>query len=174
MRFPRIQKIISLYRHIFCACPCGCVFRLSDTQIIERAVKAPRDWLARLDFAINRLERKQERAEEAFEAKRDAIVRRERRRAQRLCDTAVCSVISNFKELAINSADVKTIFSPIRFVVFDGLSEREPRRIRFLDSPATTNYHEQLQRSVENTINRGNFEWSTIRVTDAGNVTRDR
>ena len=82
-------------------------------------------------------------------------------------------MISNFRNLEINSADVKTIFSPIRFVVFDGLSQRKPRQIRFLDGRAKTGEHEQLQRSVENAINQGNLEWSTIRVTDTGNITRD-
>ena len=66
--------------------------------------------------------------------------------------------------------DVKVIFDPVTYVVFNGMSKRQLRDIVLLANPPADSMAEGLQSSIEKAIIRGNVEFKTIRVDDKGKV----
>jgi predicted Holliday junction resolvase-like endonuclease len=161
-----------MYRKIFCSCTCGEVFRLSDAQIviIDRAV--PSDWLSKLQLTSEKLESQINRADNKFIVAREKVKLREQRRAHKSTLKAVETIIPKFGSLKINTNDVKSIFSPIHFVAFDGLYNGDLKRICFLDTEANSKAQENIQLSISKSIQRGNLAWTTLRVTEDGAVTK--
>jgi predicted Holliday junction resolvase-like endonuclease len=80
-------------------------------------------------------------------------------------------LISFFRRQRISLRDMKLLFHPVDYVVFHGLSDGLCRQVEFLDCEPVSTAHERLQRSIEKTIDTGNFSWVTMRVADDGQVT---
>ena len=77
-----------------------------------------------------------------------------------------------FTPRRLNPDDAKVIFHPIDFVVFDGMKERERpiKNIILLDWKETRGAHREVQKSVEKAVEKGRYEWQTLRVADDGTV----
>jgi len=156
------QDFQSLYG--FCPC-CGELFRLSDAQLFHKKPPPRTPWddldeeRARLERSVERLERDVERLrEEASEAGR-------RERERRLS-----GLMSVFRRERIALTDMKLLFHPVDYIVFRGLGRRTCTAVEFLDSEPISKSHERLQRSIERTIEAGNYAWVTMRVDDRGRV----
>lgn len=164
------EKILLLYRKVFCECPeCGTVFRLSDAQI-QSAARPSTDWLSKINADIRGLEAKIQRAEEQFKRKREEVVARQRKKSEREVATKVARIVPNFKQVAGNTRDIKVIGHPVKFVSFDGKDEGEVKRIRFIDYPPGSKTQERMLRSIEKTLRKGNVEWKTLRIDESGRV----
>lgn len=63
-------------------------------------------------------------------------------------------------------------FHPVDYVVFDGMKDRDRpmKAIILLDRKASTPDHRKVQRSIEKTIEKGRYEWKTLRVRVDGGV----
>ena len=173
MKFLQLNDLFQVYRKIFCSCPCGGVFRLSDAQVVSLKHEVPKDWLSKLEFARDRLGAQVERAEEKFQEKKGKVLELHRRAAQRLCHKAVETVIPRFTSLKLNTNDIKSIFSPVKFVAFDGLCEKNVRRICLLDTEPESSQQERIHEGIRKSIKAGNVTWGTIRVGDDGVVKRE-
>lgn len=171
--FKKLQDIFALYRKVFCACKCGCVFRLSDTQLIDTSKDIRRDWLSNLQIRQQRLEERIALAEERLENQRELIIQRNRRAAQRHANQVVETIVPRFQKLNLNTQDVKAIFHPIYFLVFDGLSDRNISRIRLLDTPPNSKTQEQRHIQIRKALKAGNLNWKTIRIGDDGSASED-
>jgi len=171
--FKSLQDIFALYRKVFCACSCGCVFRLSDTQLIDTSKDMPHDWLSNLKGRENRLQKKIESAEEYLESQRERIVQRNRRAAQRHANQVVETIVPRFQKLRLNTQDVKAIFHPIHFLVFDGLADRNVSKIRLLDTPPHSKSQERRHIQIRKALKAGNLNWKTIRIGDDGVASED-
>jgi len=148
----------------FCPC-CGELFRLSDAQLFYQKAPPRTPWddlndeRAQLERIAERLAREAERLrEQATEAGRKE---RERR---------LNGLTSFFRRQRIVLNDMKLLFHPVDYVVFRGLGRRACTAVEFLDCEPTSRTHERLQRSIEQTINAGNYSWVTMRVDDRGRV----
>jgi hypothetical protein len=60
--------------------------------------------------------------------------------------------------------------SPVTYVVFDGMSQRNLSKIDLLVRPAQNRAAEQVQNSIEQAVIRGNVEFRTLRVDNTGRV----
>jgi predicted Holliday junction resolvase-like endonuclease len=67
--------------------------------------------------------------------------------------------------------DMKLLFHPVDYVVFRGLSDGDCSAVEFLDGEPVSIPHERLQRSIEKTIDTGDYSWITMRIADDGGVT---
>jgi len=168
-----LSKALEVFRHVLCGCPCGHVFRMSEGKLVDTRRKDPDDWLGRLRSGRGRLERQCERAHAAYDLIQEGIAIRERRNAERLVARSVRAVMPSFQRLRINTHDVKALFSPVRFIAFDGLRFRNVKRVRLLDVPARSHQQEQVQTSIERSIRNGHVSWATLRVDDGGRVVRE-
>ena len=164
---PTIFDYFGLQRSIFGLCPkCGEIFRLSDCKVFLKE-KPTLDWKDKLDSSIERLDAAEERLSAREQELRDRA--REIGRVQAL--KAVARVDPVFRPKRLNPDDAKVLFHPIDFVVFDGMkTEDSISRIVLLDREAKDREQRPLQRSIERTIEKGNYEWQTLLVKEDGTI----
>jgi predicted Holliday junction resolvase-like endonuclease len=66
--------------------------------------------------------------------------------------------------------DVKVLFNPVTYVVFDGMSQRKLSKIELLARSPQNRATERIQNSIEQALSRGNVEFRTLRVDDRGRI----
>jgi predicted Holliday junction resolvase-like endonuclease len=171
-RDSQVLDFFSLHRAIFGMCPspdCGAIFRLSDCQLSVR--KRPlRDWRDSLDQADARLAK----LEEDLEGKAAAIRERAREKGRRQALLAVRRIDPIFSPRRLNPDDAKVIFHPVDFVVFNGMKTGERiKSIILLDREGVSSEQRKLQKTIERTVEKGRYEWQTLRVGDDGTIAVD-
>lgn len=154
------------FKSIYGICPC-CdeVFRLSDATLFTRG-RPPKTPFDHIDEQSERLERQVER----FGEDEEEIREHARRKGARVAQEHLERIAPFFVKRRINPRDVKVIFSPVSYVVFQGLSEGLPRGIVLVDRPASNVQHERVQRSIGRAIRAGSLEWHTLRIETDGRV----
>jgi predicted Holliday junction resolvase-like endonuclease len=158
--FYRIQ------RNIFGVCPrSGDLFRLSDCKVYLRA-RPTKDWMDDLERQQELLSRKEEKLDDLEEELREAARVKGRKRALQV----IKRVDPVFTPRKLNPDDAKVLFHPIDYLVFNGMKSGAVRNLIFLDRKGATKQRIGLQNSVEKVIERGNYEWRTLRVEDDGTV----
>lgn len=165
----QIVEFFSLHRQIFGMCPsaeCGAIFRLSDCQLYLRK-KPSSDWMDALDQMDARLAS----LEDNLHEKEAAMREKAREKGRSLAQRAVRRIDPVFTPRRLNPDDAKVIFHPIDYVIFNGMKDgAHMRNILLLDREGTTADQRRLQKSIEKTVEKGRFEWQTLRVGDNGMV----
>jgi predicted Holliday junction resolvase-like endonuclease len=166
MKAPLVA-VLQDFRNILGVCPhCGELFRLTDIQISYHA-KPRHTWLDELEAHQERIQRAEERFEEREEAIRESARERGRRQLPRLLRKAdpVFSGRGYFPQ------DVKPLFDPIDFVIFDGMNRKgHVKRVVLFDGPPDDRPREKIQRSITRAIRAGNYEWKTVRMDKDGGI----
>jgi len=154
-------------RQIFGICPkCKSFFRLSDCKIFLRGKKV-KDWLDDLNKKTERLER----AEERLEEERREIMEEAREKGRKQALKVIKTIDHVFTPKGLNPDDAKIIFHPIDYVVFNGMKEtNQVSKIVLLDRERKDADAKRLQRSVQNTIESGNYEWQTVTIGEDGEI----
>ena len=162
-----IIKFFSAQRQIFGICPnSGQFFRLSDCKLYTRG-RPTRDWMDDLEAEDGRIDRYQEKIDAGEEEVREASREKGRRRAARIMRKAD----PLFRPRRLDPDDAKVIFHPVDYLVFKGMKSAPPiSKLVFLDRKPETREHRTLQRSIEKTVEKGKYEWLTLRVGDDGKV----
>jgi predicted Holliday junction resolvase-like endonuclease len=162
-----IVTFFGLQRQIFGVCPeCEQFFRLSETRVYLRKKPQP-DWMDKLNGESRKLDAAEERIDEQESQLRDKAREKGRRTAQ----ARVKKIDRVFTPLHLNPDDAKVIFHPIDYVVFDGMKEADKMRgIVLLDREEKDREHRALQRSIERTVETGNYDWETLRVREDGKI----
>ncbi|MCX6654347.1 MAG: hypothetical protein NTY03_04405 [Candidatus Bathyarchaeota archaeon] len=152
-------------RTILCICPCcGELVRASELHLSVHG-KAPKTWLDEYEAELTQLAEKEEEFEAAYEEIRDKAVERGRNRVVEKACSCLDSSIARFK---YDPYDIKAIFNPVDFVVFDGLNAgRELNDIAFLSKGRRG---DSLLKSVDKTVKDRSYTWKVARVTDEGGV----
>jgi predicted Holliday junction resolvase-like endonuclease len=160
IRFYRVQ------RNIFGICPhSGHIFRLSDCKVFLRT-KPKRDWKDELNHESDRLDRGEERLDEREEQLREVARKKGRKQAFQ----TIKRIDTVFAPRKLNPDDAKVLFHPVDYIVFDGMKTAAMKNLLLLDRSGTTGDRRALQRSIEKTVSRGNYEWVTISIDDDGRV----
>lgn len=148
----------------FCPC-CGEPFRLSDATLFHKSLPPRTPW-DDLDAERERLARAEERL---FV---DAARLRERAQAagRKEMQRRLRGLMAFFRRQRIVLHDMKLLFHPVDYVVFRGLSDGHCTAVDFLDCAPVSTAHERLQRSIERTIDAGEYSWITMRIEDDGRV----
>lgn len=162
-----VLKFFSLQRQIFGICPtCGDFFRLSDCRIFLKKKPLP-DWMDEIDQKYERLEKTKQKLDDKEEELREKA----REKGRRLARLAVKKVDTIFTPRKLNPDDAKVIFHPIDYIVFNGMKEAESmKNIVLLDRKGREASHRKVQRSIERTVDRGSYEWQTLRVREDGKI----
>jgi len=163
------RDLIAFYRvqrNIFGICPrSGQIFRLSDCKVFLKA-KPKRDWKDELDHESDLFDRAEERLSEREEKWREAARRKGREQARKL----VRCIDPIFTPRKLNPDDAKVLFHPVDYIVFNGMKVDSLRNLVLLDRAAMDEDRRKLQRSVEATVSRGHYEWTTFFVDEDGTV----
>lgn len=150
-------------RNIFGICPsCGEIFRLSDIKISYRR-RFPADWHDKLLAEEERISDKEDELEERLAEIREKATEHARKV---LLPRLLRKVDPLFTKLGYFPQDVKAIFDPIDFVVFDGMNRTEKvKRIVFMDHETEDMGQRAIQKSIERTIDKEKYGWETIRIS---------
>lgn len=171
--FSRIASFFNLQRRIFGVCPeCDEVFRLGDCTINAKA-KTGKDWLDAINAEDERLVRLEEKIEEQRDRLKAAAARKGRMAAKR----QIRKIDRVFTPNLLEPDDAKVIFHPIDFVVFNGLTDKDRKPMKnivLLDRQTADPAHRALQKSIEQAVEKGRYEWQTLRVEPTGAIVADK
>ena len=164
-----IINFFEIERQIFGICPnpkCGEFFRLSECKIFLKGEKA-KDWLDQLQ----KQQEKIDRAEEKLEEKRREIMEAAREKGRKQALEVIKTIDRVFTPKGLNPDDAKIIFHPIDYVVFNGMKEtKKINNIVLFDRERKDADSKRLQRSIQKTIESGNYEWQTIVIDESGAI----
>jgi len=162
-------EFFSVQQCIIGTCPvCKAFFRLSELRLIQK--RGRKDFLDHMHEA----ERKPEDAEERLDAKEKELRLAARERGRAEAKRMIRKVDPIFSPRGLHAQDAQVLFQPVDFVVFSGLADTDSvRKIILLDRKVKDRQHRTIQRSLETCIGRGRYEWTTLRVSDAGVIQRE-
>ncbi len=162
-----IIKFFTAQRHIFGICPrSGGFFRLSDCRIFLKE-KPALDWMEKLHLQGRKLDE----AEVKLDTREEELRERAREKGRQLARLAVRKIDPIFTPRKLNPDDAKVIFHPIDYIVFNGMKNAETiKNIVLLDRQTRQANQRSAQRSIERVIERGNYEWRTLRVREDGKI----
>ncbi len=156
-------------RKILCICPCcGEIVRVSDLHL---KVKKPiiKTWLDTYEAKIIAMNKQEEKFNEKEQKIRDVAVEKGRNEAKKIVDNVILPI---FRKLKLNPFDVKPILSPIDFLVFDGMTEKEKiKNIIFLSKTSKIEYLNLMRKQIKDIISKKNYTWQIGRIDDLGNLT---
>lgn len=163
-------------------CPCcGEIFRLTEARIKFPEMKPRTSDFANFTRAVNafgksekeilaaeiRLEALEERHELEL-AKANEIAREKGRRKAKSILKRMDPVFSGND---IDPQDVKVIFDPVEYVVFDRLNAQEElRRVELVNHAPQNKREENIERSLEKIITQGNYNFSVLRIDKSGQI----
>jgi len=164
-------NLFQSFRTILCVCPhCRDVLRLSDLHLTYKGA-APRTWLDTYDTKIRTIERKEELFEEKEGKLRNAAAERGRKKVPQIIRK---SMNGEFAKLNYNPYDIKALLHPVDFVVFNGLNDKEELNdIVFLSKETVNPELGKIRKSIESTIDKGNYMWQLARVDINGKIESD-
>jgi len=155
--------IFQSFRTIFCVCPCcGDLVRLSDLKIFAKG-RQVKTWLDTYEQKISAIDRKQEKFEEMEEKIREKSAEKGRKKVEKRLSQLVCE---KFGKMRFNPYDIKAVWHPVDFVVFNGMNKGDVKNIAFLAKTTDNDALEKTRESVRKTIEQKKYEWVTARISD--------
>ena len=168
-----LAETIDGLQDILGICPCcGEIFRLVEAKFIFPQ-KRPRscgylDLLeleSRSSVAQDRISAAENRFAERFERQKERL----REQARLLVKRRMKTIDPTFTGRNIDPQDVKAIFHPVEYIVFQGLcSDLEVKKVKFLSRSPQTKAQEALVRSMDQTVQNGNVEFETLHLQNSG------
>jgi len=161
-----LGKIFGELGRVLGVCPCcGEMFYLSETRPFL-AGKQPHSVVDQLRAAERRIEQQEEKLDEIEASLREKAANSGLRTAKKLLK----KIDPVFSGCGYDPHDVKVIFHPVTYVVFNGMSRRSLRDIVLLANPPESSTTERLQSTIGKAIRSGNVEFKTLHVDDHGIV----
>jgi len=160
------------FRRILCVCPCcGDLVRLSDLHLKTKG-KIARTWLDDYENKSRLFKKKEDKFGEQEQELRKIARDKGRRAAELAFNKGLSTAISpKFKALKINPSDVKAIFNPIDFVVFNGMTKtKSVDDIMFLSKQVNNPDLNQLRQQVKKAITQKKYEWQVARINERGKI----
>ena len=159
-------RFFAIQRQIFGLCTCCWeIFRLSDANVYIKKKPEP-DWMNKLDQSNVRLDKTEEKID-SEEAEVREIARKKGRVA---ADKATKKIDKIFYPNKYNPDDAKVMFHPVDFLVFNGMKNNDITNLVLFDREVKERGQKALQKSIEKTVSRENYEWITMRVLEDGSV----
>ena len=163
---PRLAKAFDALGQLMGVCPCcGDLFYVSEARPFYEGQK-PQSVLDRLRAEERRLDCAEEKLDEIESDLRETAARAGLKATKRL----LRKIDPVFSGAGYDPQDVKVIFNPVTYVVFDGMSQRNLKNVQLLATPPENAATEQLQNSIAKAVDGGNVEFRTLRVDDRGRV----
>jgi predicted Holliday junction resolvase-like endonuclease len=154
--------------YILAVCPrleCRELFYLSDARV-HLDGERPTSIIDMLRAAERRLDRD----EEMLLMIEDELRRKAAEAGKRIARKSLKRIDPVFSGAGYDPQDVKVIFDPVPYVLFDGMCERNLKQIVFVANPPEDGAAEEIQSSLIRVIDKGNIEFKTLHVSDDGQV----
>jgi len=155
------------FQKILVVCPeCGEVYRLSELKLSYRG-KVKKTWLDELRLKEKKVERMEELLDEEWDEIREKAQEKARKQLPKFlkkCMPVICAH-------GYYPQDLKALFDPIDFVIFDGMNLKEQvKRVVLFDGPAHNKIREKVQTSIQKAIKKGNYAWHTVKLDEMGRI----
>ena len=156
------------FRSILCVCPCcGDIVRISDLKL-RTSGKTSRTWRDKYDRDIQKMVSMEEKFDEMEEGLRKLAHERGRLAAMKVFNNAISPAL---KKMKYNPFDVKPVFYPIDFLVFNGMNDKESVDDLILlsrqSNSATLN---SIRNKVDLAISQENYGWQEARIDEEGKI----
>jgi predicted Holliday junction resolvase-like endonuclease len=147
-------------------CPCcGELFYLSEARPYLDG-KRPHSMIDGLRVAERRLENAEQALNDAEQELRQKAALSGLRTAKKLLK----NIDPVFSDAGYDPQDVKVIFNPVTYVVFEGMSKNKLKTISLLAKEPEDKLTERVQSSIGKAIKSGNVEFKTLHVDREGKV----
>lgn len=154
---------------IVTVCPeCDSIFYLSEARPYLTGAQ-PKSVVDRLRAAARRLDRE----EEALALMEDEVRARSHTSGRKAAKEMLKKIDPLFSGAGIDPQDVKVIFHPVSYVVFQGLAEDNLRKVTLLANAPEDTATERVHTSIDQAITKGNCEFKVLRVDAGGQVTSE-
>jgi predicted Holliday junction resolvase-like endonuclease len=165
----QLLKFFQLQRQIFGVCPhTGNVFRLSDCHIYVKKKPEP-DWLQKIEISQTKIDNISDKLDE----REEEVAEQARIKGRRDASAAIKKFDKCFNPRKLNPDDSKVIFNPIDYIIFNGMKSGLMKNVLLVDSIKTTTADKQIQKSIDKVVEKGNYEWITLRIEDNGNIKQE-
>ena len=143
------------------------VERYLDFQIqIFTLRKTVPDWMDKYEASEERIDKQEEKVND-----QEAEVREKAREKGRLeAKKASQKLDPIFHPNKFNPDDAKVMFHPVDFLIFNGMKNNEIKDLVLFDREVKSKEQKDLQKSIENTVSKENYEFVTMQVSEDGEV----
>ena len=167
--------IFQQLKTVLCLCPhCSSLLRVSQLHLRSTAA-APRTWLDDYDEQIQKLKIKDDgvsRKEDKLNSQVAEIREKSRERGRkRVVSTVLKSMDDYFSKKKYNPYDIKPIIHPVDFVIFNGDHDKQVNEVVFLSKKSKNPNLAALQKSVDECVEKKNYDFKTAKISNEGKVT---
>ena len=167
--------IFQQLKTVLCLCPhCSSLLRVSQLHLRSTAA-APRTWLDDYDEQIQKLQIKDDkvsRKEDKLNSQVAEIREKSRERGRkRVVSTVLKSMDDYFSKKKYNPYDIKPIIHPVDFVIFNGDHDKQVNEVVFLSKKSKNPNLAALQKSVDECVEKKNYDFKTAKISNEGKVT---
>lgn len=147
-------------------CPCcGELFYVSEARPYH-AASNKKSFIDSLRAAELRLEKEEERLQDLEIGLREAAATSGLKTAKKLLK----KIDPVFSGGGLDPQDVKVMFDPVTYVVFNGLSRGKVKEVALLAKEPISSDAEKIQTSLRAAVEAGNYEFRIVHVDRDGSV----
>jgi predicted Holliday junction resolvase-like endonuclease len=75
-----------------------------------------------------------------------------------------------FSGRKIDPQDVKVIFDPVEYIVFDGIHKEKIKKIKLIGRKPKSKKEENIEKSINKAIKQGDYNFKVLRIDKNGNI----
>jgi predicted Holliday junction resolvase-like endonuclease len=156
------------FRTILCVCPCcGDIVRISDLKL-RTTGKTSRTWRDKYDRDVQKMDTMEEQFKEMEEGLRELARERGRLAAQKVYNNAISPAL---KKMKYNPFDVKPVFNPIDFLVFNGMNDKESiDELILLSRQSKSVTLNSIRDKIDLAVTKENYGWQEARIDEEGKI----
>ena len=159
-----------LFRRILCVCPCcGDLVRVSDLRLKTKELDV-KTWLDNYDSKVLQVSKKEETFAEKEDALRKKAVEKGRNEAKECFNNAICPTL---KSLKYDPNDIKPVFYPIDYVIFNGMNKEKVVTDIILLSKSICPSLDSIRQNVSDVVINKDYNWQVARIDNDGNISFD-
>lgn len=162
------------FRTIYCICPsCNNLMRFSDIRL-QYDGEGPETWLDKHDAKLLSLEKQEEKFDKKEKEMRKKATDKGRAQVPNLVKQCF---EKDLARLPYDPYDIKAIWHPIDFVIFNGLNKISEKKSDVIDNIVLISKKSKdkllndVRKTIKNTIEDKKYNWRIARVTDKGMIT---
>jgi len=168
-------------KNILGICPCcGELFLLTDARLIFEEKKenkskyglylSSKKELDLLKLKIDKMEISLEKLEEKHEAMLNEIREKSRSAGRRDAKKTLKKLDPVFSGRNIDPQDVKVLFDPIEYIVFDGMYNKSIKKIELIGRRPKTKKEENIEKSINKAIKQGDYNFNVLLIDKDGKI----
>jgi len=170
-----LLNVFQQLKTVLCLCPnCSSLLRVSQLHLRSTAA-APRTWLDDYDEQIQKLQIKDDKVslkeDKLYSQEKEMRKKSVERGRKKVVNTVLKSMDDYFSKKKYNPYDIKPIIHPVDFVIFNGDHDKQVNEVVFLSKKSNNPNLAALQKSVDECVEKKNYDFKTAKISNEGKVT---